>query len=330
VRTPSAVVAFCCLLLARPALAEVDWANAALPRCKPVHETRTPVPYWHARTTPGRILSSVPPQGDGRLVYLDVIIPDQGSSCWRGTDKDGDDFVLEVPAGTPGVGATGLRVHVDDVESRALWLSCRYRGFYVNEPARGGRDGWSETSFRPVEMADVLTSGRYCRSDGAATASFTRWDAAAATPPASEPLKVLSTCRRSGEDRMPIPVWRPTFSAAGYLTSVPPQGYGRLVYITAVLKGNCQGYTDMTDTYVTPEDLKHPTWGGFNVELSGPVHAEGGQCMRAGVFVNTLPSFAQGWSTTYFQPVDESKVAASGQYCLARRHGPLVRVRESD
>jgi hypothetical protein len=69
----------------------------------------------------------------------------------------------------------------------------------------------------------------------------------------------------------------------------------------------------------------NPDGGGLEVSVAGYVRAENRHCIWSGLYMNNSTAFAVGWTTTRFVAVDESAVAASGQYCLAQEHGPLHR-----
>ena len=239
-----------------------DWTNPALPPCRPVDETRVPMPIWKPVVTRDGKLSTAPPPG---VMYGDLIAGSEVPAC-VGWMFDDSDFDLTAARARPSAGQRGVKVTFQDgIE----WVhgSCIVQGFFINEAASGIRDGWRTARLRKLNKFEIIASGRFCI---AGSASASRHERIARLGPASvvrpSPGATLPTCRKSGEQRSVIPVWEPSLGQDDELRSEPPQGDGKLVF-------------------------------GGNM----------------------------GWWTTVFIAVDEARVASSGQYCLARRHGPLNR-----
>jgi hypothetical protein len=312
------------LLNATLAMATSD--DPALPLCRPAHEFRTPVPIWSAGFTRNGKLASAPPQGNSQIVYIDLVASWEVPTC----DPSNDDkvFTFDVPNGGPNPQSGGLRVNIFDDEMNQPGGGCIFKGFYANEPVSGVHEGWSETNFRRVDKFEVMASGRYCKADAKSAPRLS--DPSRLTHAPAPPLKqraFLPTCRRFGEDRTPVPVWQPKVTNEFHPSSEPPQGDGKFVYISIVADFDCAGaWQDRFEKLRFPNDTKDLTSGGFEVALRGNIRSENGHCVWSGLFMNELPyGGGMGWLTTVFLAVDESKVATSGQYCLARHHRPLHR-----
>jgi hypothetical protein len=296
----SAKLAFALLSLVPPSLAA---AQPALPRCRPAHELRTPMPVWQPKVTNEGKLLSAPPQGDGRIVYMFL---DVSPSCWE--PPENKIYVFELVHEKAGPGS-GLRVEVHDPKDQILAYGneCYFVGFYRNEPASGANDGWSETHFWPVDTFEIMTSGRYCLGDEKST-------------PRSKPNDALPICRRSDEDRTAVPVWRPKLEAGEYVRSAPPMGDGKIVYITFVREEDCPAvWPDRAGGFAVPNDFEDPKAGGTDVTLIGNSGSHDGHCVFSGFYMNKISlGFSMGWGNTAFVGVDAAKVISSGQFCLAR------------
>jgi len=313
-------------LVASATVAMAASDGPALPRCKPVGDHRTPVAVWEPGYTRDGTLSSVPPQGKGRVVYMDLVTGPDYEAC-AGPEQNGV-FAFEVPSGTPGLRSGSLHLTILEPKMKATRGGCHFNGFYVNEPVHSVEEGRSETSFRPLDTMEVMTSGRYCRADAKLAARWSESDQLSqATVPPLKQRDFLSICRPFGEGRMAISVWAPKVNKHSHVSSVPPQGYGRLVYVSIVADYDCAGaWQDQYYTLTRPNDKKEATYGGLEISLRGNIRSEKGHCVWSGLFMTGLfQGWAMGWAATSFISVDENKVATSGQYCLARRHGPLRR-----
>ncbi len=309
------------LLVASAAVAMAASDGPALPPCKPVGEFRTPVAVWESGYTRDGTLSSVPPQGRGRVVYMDIITGQDYAAC-AGPEQNGV-FAFEVPSRTPGLRSGSLHVNIIEPEMQATRGGCHFNGFYVNEPVHSVEEGRSETSFRPLDTMEVMTSGRYCRADAKLAARWSESDQLSqATAPPLRQRDFLSTCRRFGEDRMQVAVWAPKVNNNRHSSSLPPQGFGRLVYVSIVADYDCKG--EWQDQMLTIPDAENG--GGLEVSLTANMRSEKGRCVWSGLFMTGVPEGVNmGWAATSFISVDEKKVATSEQYCLARQHGPLHR-----
>src|SRR6266850_3293253 len=131
--------------------------DPALPLCRAIGEFRTPVLTWVAWVTPEGKLSAAPPHGNGRMVYIDLSVGDNHEAC---ASPPGDGFSFQFTDETSGPQSGGLRLNFPNNRTNYYWkYGCVFNGFYVNEPVPGVRDGWRETSFRPVDRFEVMASG---------------------------------------------------------------------------------------------------------------------------------------------------------------------------
>jgi hypothetical protein len=289
-------------------------AQPALPRCRSVHELRMPMPVWSPKVTDGK-LSSTPPQGKGRIVYIDLYSDDYYAGC-KEPEKE-KVYIFEFLHGKS-VGSGGLRVNIHDPKDHKQTsdgATCIFMGFYSNEPVNDAHDGWTETNFWPVDKFEIMSSGRYCLSDGRSV-------------PRAEPRDSLPTCKRSGEDRTPVPVWQPKRTPGGDLRSLPPMGDGKFVYISVVRDEDCSAeWPDRPYQLSISYQYKGMPSGGFGVTLIGNSGSQNGHCVWSGIYMNqTTPGLHMGWAETTFVGVDTAKLISSGQFCLVRpdaaaRHG---------
>src|SRR5947209_14080594 len=68
-------------IAAQPALAKKLELAPALPQCRPFGEARTPMPIWSPEVTHDGKLSSAPPEGNARIVYLDLLPENDDVDC---------------------------------------------------------------------------------------------------------------------------------------------------------------------------------------------------------------------------------------------------------
>jgi hypothetical protein len=306
-------VALCLALFAHPVLANKFEVSPALPRCKPAGESRTPMPIWSPEVTHEGKLSSAPPEGTG-VVYLDLWAENDDVHCAGALDNEYYTFTF--PGRTP---RDGIEVNIRG-PARYVGFGgmCSYSGFYISEWAE--HDGERQSTFRPVSKFGVMSSGLYCLG---------KWRHAAprpADPPVAPPIAsgqeaTLPVCKRSGEERVPIPVWAPQMSR-NYedVFSEPPQGDGRIVHISIGLAPGtpCTWYSHDLFSFALPSDPKHRENGGLEVNLRGNATEKNGRCVLEGFYMNEwVPGIQQGWVSTYFGAVDEKAIIQSATYCLA-------------
>jgi hypothetical protein len=306
-------VGLCLALTAHPALAG-DPYSPAFARCKPAGESRTPMPIWRPKVNGGR-LSSEPPAGNARIVYIDLLADDEDVHCANALDSEY--YTFNVPARQK---AGDLEVNI---RGPAGWVGfgamCSFSGFYVSEMA--DHDGRRQTNFRPVDKFDVMSSGLFCLG---------KWTDKAPIPtrptetvPRPVQSAELALCKRSGEERTPIPSWKPEIGGNDVdpnISSEPPQGDGRIVYIRISLPPGrpCASHTRDMYTFYLPSNPKHRDYGGLEVNLRGNAADKDGRCVLEGFYMNQSGhGVYQGWVPTEFDAVDAQRVASSGTYCLA-------------
>ena len=298
--------------------AAADWPFPSLPVCRPQHEWRTPVPLWFPGLAERAKLDSAPPEPSDGVIYIDVGLLSYDPACVE--PPPSGLFEFDVPKGTPGAPG-GLKVKIADDQMREdSSRDCIFNGFYTATRGAARPDDRREVVLRPRDKFEIIGSGRYCRAGPYAGAR--RADHAPAAGHAT-PRAVLPTCRKTGEDRVEIPVWEPRFTSAGDLRSLPPEGDGKLVFMAIVAPiGECQGGGVVLE-------LAHPgpdrSDEGTAVVLLGRSWAENGHCVLSSLYMNDEVGSQHGSVSITFKPVDEAKVASSGQFCLAWRHGPLHR-----
>ena len=142
----------------------------------------------------------------------------------------------------------------------------------------------------------------------------------------STPMEALSqgvqSCK-SDDVRTPIVVWNPEVNEKGQLSSEPPTGDGRIVYIEFTAdeeKAGClNAKPDQLYSFTRPTDLTEPENGGLAVNFRGNVQFANSMCTFSGFYMNE-PVFGmhQGWIETYFGAVDKFKIVSSGNFCISR------------
>ena len=160
-----AAAGLCLAFSIQPVLAD-DWFAPALPQCKAAGEFRTPMPMWSPEVTDANKLSSEPPAGNGRIVYIELLADDDDVHC---TDAPASEsYTFTFPAGNK---AESVEVNIRGPAQYVNGAMCSFTGFYVSEAA--DREGQRQTNFRPVDKFDVMSSGLFCRG---------RWTHAAPSP----------------------------------------------------------------------------------------------------------------------------------------------------
>ena len=318
VRKQSSAIGLCLVMSLHPALAD-DWFSPALPQCQATGESRTPMPIWTPALTQDGKLSSEPPAGDARIVYIDLLADNDDVHCVNALDNEFYTFHF---SGRNKSGDLEVKIR-GPARYVAFGAACSLSGFYVSEVANYG--GKRQTNYRPVDKFDVMSSGSYCRG---------RWTQAAPArlpQPRTEHPQPQSTtlpaCKRSGEDRAPITVWRPGVvedDLGFHLSSEPPQGDGRIVDVS-IIRGpadRCPSHANDAMTMSWPYDEKNWRNGGIEVNFRGNARVQDGRCVLEGFYMNQpLDGVLQGYIQTFFGAVDERRVIGSGTYCLAEQEG---------
>ena len=305
----------CLALFAHPVLAKQF--SPALPQCKSGSDVRTPMPIWDADVTHDGRLSSAPPAGNGRIVYIDLFAENDDVQCVGVPDDKNYAFMSRTTSGDLDVTIRGPATYVGSSQM------CAFTGFYVGEEVE--RDGRRHTRFRPMDKFATMSSGLYCLGKWTDAAPAPA-RAAHAAPPVAENA-TLPACKRSGDDRVPIAIWKPAIVSRGdepAASSDPPEGDGRIVYVTLALpaKTPCPKDPNEMITVSRPDRLAHRATGDLMVNFRGNAHQKGGRCVLEGFYMNEpVPGTSQGWVETYFGAVDEKSVVASGTYCLDKDSG---------
>ena len=309
-RKQLSAIGLCLVLSAHPVLAHEPF-SPALPRCKSANEFRTPMPIWKPNVMHDK-LSSEPPAGNGRVVYVDVFAEDDDVHCANALDNEYYAFTTPARRKT-----AGLEVNIrGPAQYVGFGAMCSLSGFYVSEVA--DHDGKRQTNLRPVDKFDVMSSGDFCLG---------RWTNAAPKPARphekmDHPAR-LPVCNSSNEERVPISDWNPGIEGNGWIQDVssePPVGDGRIVHISIKLPPGkpCAWYSQDLFSFYFPSDRAQRDHGGLEVNLRGNTSDKDGRCTLEGFYMNEeVPGVQQGWVSTYFGAVDEKKVVASGTYCLA-------------
>jgi hypothetical protein len=273
------------------------------------------MPIWDTEVTHGGRLSAAPPAGNGRIVYINLLAENDDVQCVGAPDNHDYTFTSSSPT-TSGDLEVTIRGPATYVGSSA---TCAFTGFYVSEVA--DHDGKRRIRFRSADKFEIMSSGRYCLGTWTDAAPAPDRPAHAA-PPVGENAR-LPACKRSGEARVPIAIWKPAIIARGdepTVSSDPPEGDGRIVYVTVALPAKTPCPKD-PKALIT---VSRPDRQGYGViaNFRGNARQKGGHCVLEGFYMNEpVPGTAQGWIETFFGAVDAKKIVASGTYCLARDDG---------
>lgn len=135
--------------------------NLPLPVCGD-GDSRVVVSVWRELGQPdgqARAINSVPPEGDGRVIYIDQ--RRFGRCSERGALDSYSYPFFDPHNGESALGAGGVAVNMRGGTSWANG-SCNRVGFFKNEVVEGIHQGWIETYFGHLEDAPVSLAGRYC------------------------------------------------------------------------------------------------------------------------------------------------------------------------
>lgn len=172
-----------------------------------------------------------------------------------------------------------------------------------------------------LDTFDIVSSRRFCFTDAA---SMPRQPPRAPPPSTTATAPSLPWCHTAHERRIPIPTWKPRLTGHEYIRNfrrLPPTGDGRIVYIWIDQSNTkCPRDPDHLFTFGRPDDEKHASAaGGIAVNLRGNFASYGEGCRLQGFYMNQpVYGMHQGWTETYFAPIDKSRIEATGQYCMAR------------
>lgn len=130
--------------------------------CK-ADDSRVRVTEWTPRFN-GAALLTRPSAEDGDVVYMEFLLDSAHAGCAGAKPDHLYSFGHSYGEDEGGI-SMNLRGNVQFANGM-----CYFAGFYMNETVMGMHQGWTETYFRPLDKAEVLTSGRYCRGSGASRA----------------------------------------------------------------------------------------------------------------------------------------------------------------
>lgn len=138
----------------------------------------------------------------------------------------------------------------------------------------------------------------------------------------------LPVCRPQHEWRTPVPVWTPALTKDGTLPSAPPERTNGTIFIDVGLDKNAPACETPPSNNLFEFEVPKGTPGapnGLKVKIADDQMGEDSfhDCIFNGFYAAT-PRAArpdgmhQGWTETYFAPIDKSRIEATGQYCMAR------------
>lgn len=139
-----------------------------------------------------------------------------------------------------------------------------------------------------------------------------------------EPPASIPTCA-AHDARTRIKIWAPQFTPQGTLKSRPVASDGEIVFIEFNRLNDVMGCAgaqgDKLYTLSYPNDPNDPLGnnGGLEVNFRGNVQFDTGVCYFSGFYMNEqVMGMHQGWTSTYFRPVDKLDVVMSSKFCIVR------------
>lgn len=117
---------------------------------------KTRIPVWRP-SFDDKGMDSEPPQGEGRIVYIDFHSSKVDmNQCFGDENKS-----FSVPdRGEDSWGGLEVNIHGNTQYANG---GCYFRGYYLNEPVMGMHQGWLSTLFKPLDVKELVLAGRYCR-----------------------------------------------------------------------------------------------------------------------------------------------------------------------
>jgi hypothetical protein len=164
---------------------------------------------------------------------------------------------------------------------------------------------------------------------GAAAPSPTSGEGAQASVPppgqaamaeAGDLVPGIPACR-PGDNRTPIPVWKPTIDAHNNVDTEPPQQPGQVVVLElqAHHAPKCNDSDANAFRHASTEDPA----GGLEISVRGNTQEVGGVCHLSGLYRNATGLDAaattpppQGWTRIAFNAADASEIASANTYCV--------------
>ena len=148
---------------------------------------------------------------------------------------------------------------------------------------------------------------------------------AIASPAAlAEIPKQLQVCK-ADDNRVRVTEWTPRFNGAALLTK-PAAEDGDVVYMEFLLDSADAGCAGAKPDHLYSFGHSYgEDEGGISMNLRGNVQFANGMCYFAGFFMNeTVMGLHQGWTETYFRPLDKAEVLTSGRYCASTKNSSDV------
>ncbi|WDS35385.1 hypothetical protein [Pseudoxanthomonas sp.] len=158
---------------------------------------------------------------------------------------------------------------------------------------------------------------------GAAAPSPTTGEGAQASAPppgqaamaeAGDLVPGIPACK-TGDNRTPIPVWKPTVDAQNNVSTAPPQEDGQVV----VLALESHDEPKCNDTDVNVFKLANPNGepGGLEIRVRGNSQEVDGVCHLSGLYRNEAAKGTQkDWAATQFTAADASEIASANMHCV--------------
>lgn len=146
----ASVAAFLLMLVSSQAGADIP---SSVTQCA-AGDSRVPVKLWQPDVRE-RTLSSAPDAKDGDVFYIELHAENAHAGC--GSAAPDHMYTFDVPDPEGGGLAVNFRGNVQFANGY-----CYVAGFFMNEQVHGMHQGWTETYFRPLDKAEVITSGRFC------------------------------------------------------------------------------------------------------------------------------------------------------------------------
>lgn len=180
----------------------------------------------------------------------------------------------------------------------------------------------------PAPASPPATQSPPPGAPGAAAPSPTTGEGAQASAPppgqaamaeAGDLIPGIPACR-PGDNRTPIPVWKPAVDAQNTVDTAPPQQEGQVVVVAL----EAHDAPKCSDSEVNLFKLANPgdPSGGLEIGVRGNTQEVEGVCHLSGLYRNeplepgpdSTP--AQGWTRLQFNAVDATQIASGNTYCV--------------
>jgi len=136
----------------------------------------------------------------------------------------------------------------------------------------------------------------------------------AAMAEAGDLVPGIPACK-PGDNRTPIPVWKPTVDAQNNVNSAPPQEPDQVVVLALESKHEPKCNDNDMNTFSLVNTNGES--GGLEISVRGNTQEVDGVCHLSGLYRNeAVEDVHQGRTTTRFQAADVSQIASSNTYCV--------------